>query len=142
MCGFIAQLLEHRTGIVEVMGSNLVEALIFFSLLLSNCLNWKIYCDDHTSLSPQENINSFAVLPFINGVTQPLTRILRRHDIQVLNKPLKTLQQEFLLLNSGHLSNVNPMWFIKYPVPIVFGVMRPKLTSVLKLTRKNTSGMS
>ena len=33
------------------MGSNPVEALIFFRLLLSNCLNWKIYCDDHTSLS-------------------------------------------------------------------------------------------
>ena len=27
MCGFIAQLVEHRTGIA---GSNLVEALIFF----------------------------------------------------------------------------------------------------------------
>ena len=51
MCGFIAQLVEHRTGIAEVMGSNPVEALIFFRLLLPNCLNWKIYCDDHTSLS-------------------------------------------------------------------------------------------
>ena len=51
MCGFIAQLVEHRTGIAEVMGSNPVEALIFFRLLLSNCLNWKIFCDDHTSLS-------------------------------------------------------------------------------------------
>ena len=30
MCGFIAQLVEHRTGIAEVMGSNPVEALIFF----------------------------------------------------------------------------------------------------------------
>ena len=106
MCGFIAQLVEHPTGIAEVMGSNPVEALIFFRLL-SNCLktqycpltiahcdvlvaifvmlkilrllfvaiielvynngptnrgtqsiiantgplNWKIYCDDHTSLS-------------------------------------------------------------------------------------------
>ena len=30
MCGFIAQLVEHRTGIAEVMGSNTVEALIFF----------------------------------------------------------------------------------------------------------------
>ena len=38
MCGFIAQLVEHRTGIAEVMGSNLVETLIFFRLLLSNCL--------------------------------------------------------------------------------------------------------
>ena len=53
MCDFIAQLVEHRTGIAEVMGSNPVEALIFFRLLLSNCLNWKIYCDDHTSLSNQ-----------------------------------------------------------------------------------------
>ena len=51
MCGFIAQLVEHGTGIVEVMGSNPVEALIFFRLLLCNCLNWKIYCDDHTSPS-------------------------------------------------------------------------------------------
>ena len=50
MCGFIAQLVEHRTGIAEVTGSNPVEALIFFRLLPSNCLNWKIYCDDHSSL--------------------------------------------------------------------------------------------
>ena len=32
-------------------GLNLVEALIFFRLLPSSCLNWKIYCDDHSSLS-------------------------------------------------------------------------------------------
>ena len=52
MCGFIAQLVEHRTGIAEVTGSNPVEALIFFfRLLLSNCLNWKIHCDDHSSPS-------------------------------------------------------------------------------------------
>ena len=47
MCGFIAQLVEHRTGIAEVTGSNPVEALIFFRLLLSSCLNWKIHCEDH-----------------------------------------------------------------------------------------------
>ena len=29
MCGFIAQLVEHRTGIAEVTGSNPVEALLF-----------------------------------------------------------------------------------------------------------------
>ena len=51
MCGFIAQLVEQRTGNAEVTGSNPVEALIFFRLLLSNCLKWKIYCDDHSSLS-------------------------------------------------------------------------------------------
>ena len=32
MCGFLAQLVEHRTGIAEVTGSNPVEALIFFRL--------------------------------------------------------------------------------------------------------------
>ena len=50
MCGFISQLVEHRTGIAEVTGSNPVEALIFFRLLLSNCLQviWKIYYDDHS----------------------------------------------------------------------------------------------
>ena len=30
MCGFIAQFVEHRTSIAEVMGSNPVKALIFF----------------------------------------------------------------------------------------------------------------
>ena len=30
MCGFIVQLVEHRTGITEVTGSNPVEGLIFF----------------------------------------------------------------------------------------------------------------
>ena len=51
MCRFIAQLVGQSTGNAEVTGSNPVEALIFFRLLLSNCLNWKIYCDDHSSLS-------------------------------------------------------------------------------------------
>ena len=51
MCGFIAQLVEHHTGIAEVTGLTPVEALIFSGLLLSNCLNWKLYCNDHSSLS-------------------------------------------------------------------------------------------
>ena len=46
---------DHRSkfsnGNAEVMGSNPVEALNFFRLLLSSCLNWKIYCDDHSLLS-------------------------------------------------------------------------------------------
>ena len=36
------------------------EALIFFFFrLLSNCLNWKIYCDDHSPLSTLENETLF-----------------------------------------------------------------------------------
>ena len=51
MSGFIAQLVEHHTCIPEVTGSNPIEALVLFRLLLSNCLSWKINCDDHPSLS-------------------------------------------------------------------------------------------
>ena len=47
MCDFIAQLVEHRTGIAEVMSSNPVEALYFFFqvsyfqlLKLENLLRW------------------------------------------------------------------------------------------------------
>ena len=58
MCGFIAQLVEQRTGNAEVTGSNPIEALIFFRLLLSNCLNWKIYCDDHSSLSSTTTVQN------------------------------------------------------------------------------------
>ena len=52
MCGFTAQLVEHRTHIAKVTGSNPIEALIFFRLLPSNCLNWKFtVMIDHSSLS-------------------------------------------------------------------------------------------
>ena len=50
MCGFTAQLVEHRTGIAEVTGSNPVEALIFSGFFLPIALK-KNCCDDHSSLS-------------------------------------------------------------------------------------------
>ena len=37
----------------------------------------------------------FACLPYISGLTEPLTRLLRKNDIRVVSKPAKTLQQEF-----------------------------------------------
>ena len=44
--GFIAQLVEHRTGNREVTGSNPVEVLNFFSGLFRNCINC-VHSDDH-----------------------------------------------------------------------------------------------
>ena len=45
--GFIAQLVEHRTGNREVTGSNPVEVLNFFFQASShNCVNC-IHCDNH-----------------------------------------------------------------------------------------------
>ena len=64
MCGFIAHLVEHRTGIAEVTGSNPVEALIFFRLLHSNCLNWKFTAKItyHLHIYPQFIYESFHIL--------------------------------------------------------------------------------
>ncbi|XP_068737985.1 uncharacterized protein [Montipora capricornis] len=45
-------------------------------------------------VAPSE-FSSYAVLPYINGISQPLTRLLKKHDIRVVSKPFKTLQQEF-----------------------------------------------
>ena len=61
MCGFIAQLVEHRTVIAEVTGLNPVEVLIFSGFFFSNCLNWKINCDDHSSLSNPLFVGVFGV---------------------------------------------------------------------------------
>ena len=75
MCGFVAQLVEHRTGIAEVTGSNPVEALIFFRLLLSSCLSWKIYCDDnlfHLQRQYTYDIISYYTTQAVGG---PITKI-------------------------------------------------------------------
>ena len=69
MCGFIAQLVEHRTGIAEVTGSNPVEALIFFQASSFQLL--KIYCDDHISLSNTSLLGYFCVFCCHVGDGQP-----------------------------------------------------------------------
>ena len=43
----------------------------------------------------QEHSSSYAILSFINGITQSLTRILQKHATKVINNPFKTLQEEF-----------------------------------------------
>ena len=44
--GFIAQLVQHRTGNREVTGSNPVEVLNFFQASLRNCINC-VHGNDH-----------------------------------------------------------------------------------------------
>ena len=51
MCGFTAQLVEHRTGIAEVMGSNPFEGLNIFQASSFQLFKLEIYCDDHSLLS-------------------------------------------------------------------------------------------
>ena len=70
MCAFIAQLVEHRTGIAEVTGSNPIEALIFFRLL-SNCLNLKINCDDHSSLRSTTTVHICIISYIVRVIFTP-----------------------------------------------------------------------
>jgi hypothetical protein len=42
-----------------------------------------------------ENNSSYAVLPYINGSTEPLKRLLKRYGIRTTTKPLRTLEQRF-----------------------------------------------
>ena len=44
---------------------------------------------------PSDTHKGFACLRYISGLTEPLTRLLRKNEIRVVNKPFKTLQQEF-----------------------------------------------
>ena len=56
MCGFIAQLVKHCTGIRRGHGFESHWSPDFlFRLHAFNCLNWKIYGDDHSSLLLPDN---------------------------------------------------------------------------------------
>ena len=96
MCGFIAQLVEHRTGIAEVTGSNPVEALIFFFffffqassfqlLKLENLLrrsfftlmyhrishiNYFIYASRHFTPHGRYELNKLTSLPMCGFIAQ------------------------------------------------------------------------
>ena len=51
----------------------------FFRLLLSNCLNWKIYCDDHSSLSSTTAVRKWIISSILhngNCLRQPILRVL------------------------------------------------------------------
>ena len=103
--------------------------------LEEHCSN--ISGDYLSGTAPHENPYSFAVLPFVNGATKPLTRIPRRHDTQVVNKPLKSLQQEFPSPSFKSSIEHQPNVVYKIPcMPIVITAMWAKPTGVLKLDRK------
>ena len=56
--GFIAQLVEHRTGITEVMGSNPIGASEFFLGFICNWLNVLRNCKDHFHLYSLSSVHS------------------------------------------------------------------------------------
>ena len=70
-----------------------LEANGYPSSVISTILNKK---PPSQCVDPLDTHKGFACLPYISGLTEPLTRLLRKNEIRVVNKPFKTLQQEFL----------------------------------------------
>ena len=90
MCGFIAQLVEHRTGIAEVTGSNPIEALIFsgffplhkfgkFTAMIIlhfdlqpqfKYMSYFIYTSHHFTPHGRYELNKLASLPMCDFIAQ------------------------------------------------------------------------
>ena len=63
------------------------------------------------------NRRNFAVLPYITGIKEPLTRILKLPDIQVTSRPVKTLQQHFPIPKFRPAEDVQCNVIYKIPCP-------------------------
>ena len=61
------------------------------------------------------DFSNYAVLPYINGISQPLIRLLKKHDVRVVSKPFKTLQQEFPSPKSRPPIDLQPNVVYKIP---------------------------
>ena len=97
-------------------GSNPVEALIFFRLLLSNCLNWKIYCDDHSSLSSTTAVHPSPWSVRIGKKLCPWSLKVRPSACG-LGAVLKTSSTVFPIRPSWTANNIYALGFCRYVRP-------------------------
>ena len=89
-------------------------------------------------VEPSESRKSFASLPYIKGVTEPFTRVLKKHDISVINKPMNTLQQQFPAPKFRPAPDSQTNVVTKFLAPNVRGVILVKLAERLTPEEKNT----
>ena len=87
---------------------------------------------------PPDSQNGFAVLPYIKGVTEPLTRILNNNGIRATTRPVKTLQQEFASPKSRPPQIGKRTLSIKSPVRTAHGITSEKRVDAYTLEKRNT----
>ena len=88
---------------------------------------------------PSNTHPDFACIPYISGLTEPLSRLLRSNGIRVVRT--KPYNRNLLHQNSGHLSIFKPTLFIRSLATIARGTTSVK-RDVFQLEKKNISGMS
>ena len=88
---------------------------------------------------PSNTHPNFACIPYISGLTEPLSRLLRNNGIRVVTKPYN---RNFLHQNSGHPSIFKATLFIRSLATIVRGTTSVKRGDVFQPEKKNISGMS
>ena len=87
------------------------------------------------------NRRNFAVLPYIKGITEPLTRILKEHDILVTSRPVKTVYNSISLSLSFDLpKTTSAMSSIKFHAHLARGATLAKLKDPLLLGERNIWG--
>ena len=102
---------------------NPVEALIFFRLLLSNCLSWKIYCDDLSSLS---STTAVQILHIISGFYDENIEMLFSGQLRKLEESMAADEEEIEKLRGEEKEKLKV--FISNPLLVLI------LYSVLKDT--------
>ena len=110
----VAALLHRATRTPNTVEGTAMETKKVFEAFMSNGYPMKVITDVQkrqrktemipeleelvrelfVSVDPPLTSSVYAVVPYKNGLTEPLTRFLQKYDI---NKPIRTLQQDFSL---------------------------------------------
>ena len=72
--------------------SNVLKANGYTKTFLRNCQK---PVTNSNALDEREPATGFAVIPYIQGVTEPIKRILNSHNVKVAQKPFQTLGHIF-----------------------------------------------
>ena len=120
----------------------------FFRLLLSNCFNWKIYCDDHSSLSNWLMVDSLLLLTIVilllvnsRNVYQDKYKTGPRHFISAFllfrHSILSPLTQKSISVTLNQFANYNNLRLLGMTVaPRRAGVTILVSTQLLLASRK------
>ena len=84
----------HKKSVAKTLlyVSNVLKANGYTKTFLCN---WQKPVTNSKALDEREPATGFAVIPYIQGVTEPIKRILNSHNVKVAQKPFQTLRHIF-----------------------------------------------